>query len=285
MSVFAGYVRVSRVGDRSETLISPKLQEKAIRGWAKAHGHKILMLEPELDASGSDDDRPILGDAIAQIERGEFDGLAVWRLDRFARSLASSVRFLARIEEAGGTVESATEPYAADSTGRMSRNITMSIAEGERERQAEGFERAKADAVARCIHVSGHVPLGYVRNGERILEPDPIAAPFVVEAFKMRAGGSSWRVIAEMIGEGLGRPFYGPTVSRMIANPVYLGEARQGKHRNPDAHAPLVDRALWDSAQKSMPRPPRGKHEPRPAWGLDSLRRVLAANDVHDQHH
>lgn len=63
-----------------------------------------------------------------------------------------------------------------------------------------------------------------------------------------------------MIGQTLDRPFYGPTCSRIIANPVYLGQARQGKHVNDAAHPPLVDRELWDAAQLEMPRPPRGKH-------------------------
>jgi hypothetical protein len=65
-----------------------------------------------------------------------------------------------------------------------------------------------------------------------------------------------------MLAEGLKRPMFGPTVARMIKNPAYLGVARQGKkYENPNAHEAIVDRALWDAAQRPMPRPPRGKHE------------------------
>lgn len=243
-------------------MISPKLQERAIRTWAKQHGQQIVMLPAETDASGGDDSRPILLDAISRVESGELDGIAVWKLDRLTRSLSTSLKFLEQIEKAGGELRSASEEIDATTpSGRTTRNIFFSIAQGEREEKALGFEKAKADAVTRGIHISGWVPLGYRKNSERRLEPDPESADLVRRAFEMRADGASWRAIAEMFSVGLERPFYGATVSRLIENPVYLGEARQGKHRNPKAHEPLVTRAEWDAAQIAMPRPPRGKHE------------------------
>src|SRR5688572_28519664 len=118
MSRYAGYIRVSRVGDRGEALRSPDDQKRLIEEWAKSTGSDVEMLPPELDRSGADDTRPILLGAIERIERGELDGLAVYRLDRFTRSLASSVRMLERIEAAGGEVRSATERFENDSNGR-----------------------------------------------------------------------------------------------------------------------------------------------------------------------
>jgi hypothetical protein len=41
MATFAGYVRVSRVSDRAETLISPQLQEREIRSWSKTRGFDV----------------------------------------------------------------------------------------------------------------------------------------------------------------------------------------------------------------------------------------------------
>jgi hypothetical protein len=38
-------------------------------------------------------------------------------------------------------------------------------------------------------------------------------------------------------------------VSKIISNRVYLGEARSGKHVNPQAHEPLVTRAEFEAAQ------------------------------------
>ncbi len=101
---------MSRVGDRTETLRSPEDQERALRQWAKAEGHRLVMLPHELDASGRNAERPILNGALERIERGEFDGLAVYNLSRMTRSLKFSLEVLERVEGAKGQVHSVTEP-------------------------------------------------------------------------------------------------------------------------------------------------------------------------------
>ena len=46
----------------------------------------------------------------------------------------------------------------------------------------------------------------------------------------------------------------------MVRSRTALGEASQGKHVNPNAHEPLVDRATWEAAQVAQPKPARGIH-------------------------
>jgi site-specific DNA recombinase len=255
--MYAGYVRVSRVGDRRETLKSPEDQEREIRRWAKTSGNNVEILPAELDRSGADDDRPILLGAIERIEAGELAGIVVCRLDRFTRSLASSVRMIERIEKAGGKVISATEPV--DNGSDLLRNITLSIAQDERDRRAEDFERSKAAAIRAGIYV-GRAPLGYLKGEDRRLAPDPDVAPVVREAFQRRAAGESWSGLATFMAERLDRGMLPASVRVMIQNPAYTGVARQGTHQNPNAHEPIVDRATFEAAQLDHPRPPRGKH-------------------------
>jgi hypothetical protein len=40
-------------------------------------------------------------------------------------------------------------------------------------------------------------------------------------------------------------------VSKLLKNPVYLGEARSGKYKNPDAHEAIVGVSEWRAAQES----------------------------------
>ena len=201
MGTFAGYVRVSRVGDRTETLISPQLQEREIRSWAKPRGLGVWRCcRAELDRSGADDSRPILQGAIERIERGELDGVIVWNFARFTRSLASSVAFLEAIEQAGGRLYSTSEQIdPCTPAGRMTRNFLFSIAQAEREQKAEGFDKAKADAVKRGIWTAPVVPFGYRKNAERRLEPDPVEGPVRAEVIRRRGAGESWRSLAKYI--------------------------------------------------------------------------------------
>jgi site-specific DNA recombinase len=261
MGTFAGYVRVSRVGDRAETLISPQLQEREIRSWANARGFELEMLPAELDQSGADDSRPILQGAIERIERAELDGVIVWNFARFTRSLASSIAFLESIEQAGGQLHSTSEQIDASTpAGRMTRNFLFSIAQAERETKAEGFDKAKADAIERGIWTAPIVPFGYRKNEERRLEPDPVEGPIRAEVIQRRSGGESWHSLANYIREQTGRSFLPASVRQMVRSRTALGEASQGKHVNPNAHEPLVDRATWEAAQVAQPKPARGIH-------------------------
>jgi len=219
------------------------------------------MLPAELDRSGADDNRPILQGAIERIERGELEGVIVWNFARFTRSLASSVAFLELIERAGGQLYSTSEQIDPTTpAGRMTRNFLFSIAQAEREQKAEGFDKAKADAVKRGIWTAPVVPFGYRKNAERRLEPDPVEGPVRAEVIRRRGAGHSWRLLAKYIREETGRSFLPAAVRQMVRSRTSLGEASQGKHVNPNAHEPLVDRATWEAAQVAQPKPARGIH-------------------------
>jgi DNA invertase Pin-like site-specific DNA recombinase len=108
---FDGYIRVSRVGDRSgESYISPTTQEKAIRDWAQRRGERLEFNPPEENVSGGTMDRPILNAIMERIRRGESKGIVVYRLDRFARTLIGGYTALSELVEHGGEFASASEP-------------------------------------------------------------------------------------------------------------------------------------------------------------------------------
>jgi DNA invertase Pin-like site-specific DNA recombinase len=270
MRHYAGYIRVSRVGDRAKTLISPKLQKREILGWASGRDVELEMLKPELDQSGGKDQRPILQAAIDRIEYGELDGIVVWNFARFTRSLASSLRFLEAIEGVGGELHSASQPVDPDTpSGRMTRNFFFSIAQAEREEAAAGFEKAKADAIARGVWTAPHVPFGFVKNEDRRLEPHPTEAPVRAEIIRRRGGGgATWRQLRDYVSEQTGRNFTIDAVINMVSSRVNLGEVRQGEHVNPNAHPAIVDRATFEAAQVRQPKAPRGDHDEALLAGL-----------------
>ena len=124
--------------------------------------------------------------------------------------------------------------------------------------QAEDYlERIKANwsattqaAVAQGIHISGKVPVGYRRDEDRRLTPDPDTADAVRAAFEMRAGGASHREIVDHLRGEVGRGFAKSAITAMLRNRVYLGEARgPGGARNASAHPPLVSEELFAAVQ------------------------------------
>src|SRR4051812_28274646 len=110
-----GYVRVSQVRGRvGPSFISPRVQRDQIQGWIRANGAGLGRLYEELDESGGRDDRPMLLEAIHRIETSQSDGLVVAKLDRFGRSLVSSLRAIERIQRAGGIFVSVADGDRSD---------------------------------------------------------------------------------------------------------------------------------------------------------------------------
>jgi site-specific DNA recombinase len=254
---WAGYRRVSRVGDRGERLISPQLQEQRILGYAQARGLDVELLEPELDVSGARVKRPILEAAIIRIEQGELAGLIVSQIDRLSRMrLGDALAVLERIESAGGQVIAVAENIDATTPeGRFARNLFLSLAGMQRDRNRAEIMRSRRQAVERGIWPTNTPPIGYRKGAERRLEPTD-EAQMVRDAFEARAAGRPWSAVAEILGRGLSG------ARKVVTNRAYLGELRLEVDGdvvvNRTAHEPLVGRELFEAAQLDHPRPPRG---------------------------
>jgi DNA invertase Pin-like site-specific DNA recombinase len=261
---FAGYVRVSRVGDRSgESYISPDVQRAAIERWSETSHNAVVIFEPEENQSGGTMDRPIFNRILASIRRGEYRGIVVWKLDRFSRTMLGGLTALEELKSYNASFASATEPAFDFTTpmGEFFLGMNLSLAQYFRSLAREGWNTALTTAVGRGVHISPTVPYGYDKDESKRLVPND-AARYVVEAFAMRAEGKSWRQIADWLNANAsarpdGRLWVDKTVQRMVQRRVYLGLAHWGAEENPDAHQALVDAALWDRANRKVSFHPR----------------------------
>jgi site-specific DNA recombinase len=85
----AGYIRVSRVGGREgEGYISPSVQRDSIAAYAANMGTEIVEWFEDEDQSGGTAERPEFQRALTLCREGQVDGIAVMKIDRFARSAA-----------------------------------------------------------------------------------------------------------------------------------------------------------------------------------------------------
>jgi site-specific DNA recombinase len=258
------YVRVSDVRGRAgDGFISPKDQEERCRALAKARGYKTGEVFTDLDVSGGKMKRPDLDQAIARIGEGASGGIIVAKLDRFARTLVGGLQTLEEINDLGGVVIVADGEFdTSTATGELVLNMMLSLAQLELRRIKENWSTAKSHAVENGIHISRHVPPGYVRGEDRRLIPHPKHGKTITQAFQMAATGDPYARIAAYLNErelpvgGQDGAWQPNRIKRLLANRVYLGEARSGHgHANPNAHEGLTDLVTFQLAQRDRKGP------------------------------
>lgn len=166
---YIGYVRVSTW---REEKISPDIQKASIMEWARRHGRRIVAWVVDLDATGRNFQRKIMG-AIERVERREAKGIAVWRYSRFGRDRVGNAINLARLEAIGGRLESATEPVdATTAIGRFQRGMILEFGAFESDRTGEQWKEVHEHRLAALLPSGGRPRFGYVWFPRRVPDPD-----------------------------------------------------------------------------------------------------------------
>jgi DNA invertase Pin-like site-specific DNA recombinase/ribosomal protein L34E len=249
-----GYVRVSRVAGREgPAYISPTVQREAIERWAEFRGVEMVAWEVDEDESGGSQDRPGLRRIIDRIEAGETDGIACWRLNRFARNVGAAVQDVERIQAAGGVLAFVEEDI--DPTGPFGSfilTILLAVATLERDNIKSGWEAAQARAMERGAKI-GPTPFGYTREPDGTLSEHPAEGPIVTEAYRLAAQDGPQAASTYLERVAPHREWNTARARRSLGRRVYLGESQHAETVKRDAHPALTDRATWEAAQ-SIPR-------------------------------
>jgi DNA invertase Pin-like site-specific DNA recombinase len=196
----------------------------------------------ELDVSGGKriEDRE-LGRLVERVERGESDGIVVWKLSRFSRRLLDAVETTKRITDAGGRLI-AEDLDSMQSMSKALLGLMAGLAEEELDARREGWRQARARSVERGVP-NGRAPLGYRKRPDGRLEVVKADARKVLDAFKRSAAGEADSQIGRRYG------WSHTTTRQILANPAYIGVARSGEFSKEDAHPAIVDPRLWDAVQ------------------------------------
>ena len=190
------YVRVSTTkkskhGESAAFDQDPAVQERPLRDLVAQRGWTLYRVYSDR-ASGSQERRSGLDELVAAARRGEFNVVAVWRFDRFARSVKQLV--LALEEFRGLGIDFVSHQEALDTSTPMGRamfTVIAAMAELERsiirERVIAGLEAARQRGT---------------RSGNAIGRPRSVFDRGQVT--KLRAAGFSWKIIASRLGVGEG---------------------------------------------------------------------------------
>jgi DNA invertase Pin-like site-specific DNA recombinase len=201
-----GYVRVSSK-NRGQQVESRPAQERAIRAWCKAEGHRLVGVYVDEGVSGANGIEERIGfpEAMQAIEDGHADGLVVRELDRLHRDLMVQEQVLADLwrmrpevevfSTKSGEQQNCRRDDPDDPSRRMVRQILGAVAEYVRAQTVARLRAGKRRKQAAGGFIGGSPPFGWKAEGKELAE-DPTEQATLARIRELRGQGQSLRAIA-----------------------------------------------------------------------------------------
>ena len=192
----ASYIRVSTAEQANEG-VSLEAQYASIYECANRIKATIEFEHRDIQ-TGKNRDRKGFEGAMGRLHSGEVDGLIVYKLDRFSRSLPDIANLVEEFNKNGWHLISVRENLdTTTATGRMIIHILGTFAQFERElisdrtREALAYKKMKGE-------VYGKVPFGYDRVGDKLVI-NQREWDLTLHMGLMRRDGTSYGKIAEWL--------------------------------------------------------------------------------------
>jgi site-specific DNA recombinase len=238
---------------RGDDLTSPDLQEQAVRRYCARLGYDPVAWLCDIDMSGRSWSRRKVEQAVRMVEDGNARVIVVPRWSRFTRNLRDYVIQVARIEAAGGRLESALEEAdPATAAGLLQRDLFAILAQWESRLRGEQWRETVQRRHRAGLHHSPKAQLGY-RLIDRRYVPDRHEAPIVVELYARYlagAGGTALTQWLESVGVHsriTGGRWTPGGLRNMMNSGFAAGLLRVGDSYLPGAHLPLITMPTWQA--------------------------------------
>mgnify|MGYP002613739739 FL=1 len=248
------YARYSSDNQREES-IEGQIRECT----AYAEKNDITIVKHYIDRaiSAKTDNRPQFQQMIKDSDKKLFDIVLVWKLDRFARNRYDSARYKTQLKKNGVKLMSATEIISEGPEGIILESVLEGYAEYYSADLAEKVVRGQTENILKGRCNGGRGTFGYTLDSERKFHIDPLASPFVLEAFRKYRDGLTMKEIRDWLNENgiknpVGSAFTYNSVEHMLKNRRYIGELKFRNVVVPDAIPPIVPLELFDDVQEKI---------------------------------
>jgi site-specific DNA recombinase len=265
------YTRKSSEEGLEQDFNSLHAQREACEAFIKSqHGEGWRLVKTAYDdggLSGGTMERPALQRLLADIRERVIDVIVVYKVDRLTRSLADFAKMVELFDAHVVSFVAVTQQFnTTSSMGRLTLNVLLSFAQFEREVTGERIRDKIAASKRRGMWMGGTVALGYDASDHRLVI-NPVEAETVKGIFQRYLELRSVRLLKDDLDRrGIiskirlssngnrsgGKAFSRGALYELLSNPVYIGEIRHREERHPGQHEPIMDRELWERAQRQL---------------------------------
>lgn len=247
------YARVS-TDAQAEKGYSLQTQVDACRKKAEDMGATLITEHIDDGYSGSTLDRPALSDLRAAVRDRQANSVICYDPDRLSRNQFHQMLLIDEFQKAGVKPNFVTVNYDETAEGKLMYNIRGAVSEFERQKIRERTMRGKrGKAQAGKIVMNVH-PFGYGYDQESSMYTENNDSELVRKLFRMAGEGQSLSSVArklnlEKVPGPKGKMWHVGTISRILHNPMYAGEAIQFKDKRDQVDGKWVtterDPAEW----------------------------------------
>lgn len=246
------YVRYS---SNNQTEQSIEGQVRVCRDFCERHHIRVVEIYADRATSASKnlEKRVSFLKMIKDSEKGNFDAVVVYKLDRFSRSRYDSATYKYRLKRNGVQVISATENISNDPEGIILESVLEGMAEFYSAELSQKINRGMRESAYKHNSIGGSLPLGYKSVGKKLVI-DEKTAPIVREAFELYADGTTVAEICRIFNSrgyksSKGTPFGKSSFTKIFKNERYIGVYTFHDYRAEGVIPPIIDRDLWDRVQ------------------------------------
>jgi len=259
-------------------VLSIEAQITELRAFAKNENLEIVdeVIEKK---SAKSPGRPIFGDMLKRIEKGEVNGIVAWHPDRLARNSVDGGQIIYLLDI--GKLASLKFPsHWFENTPQGKFTLSMAFVQSKYyvDSLSENTKRGLRQKVRNGIFPS-LAPIGYINDSRtKSIVVEKKKAKVLRQAFEKYAKGNkrlediSHFLAKSGIVTRSGKPISKTRVGFVLSNPFYIGLFKYGGEIYEGKHEPIIAKKLFDEVQevlKSRGQPERKtKNEQQPYCGF-----------------
>ena len=253
------YVIYARKSSEGEDRQAKSIEDQVniMKEIAKKDGINILQIYYE-SKSAKSPGRPVFNEMIKNFEKGKFDAILCWKIDRLARNPKDEGTIKWMLQKGViKIIKTNDRDYLPDDNSLIA-SVEFGMATQYVKDLSKNVLRGLNEKVKRGEY-AGHAPVGYQTDYKtRKLLLDLESSPYIATAFRLYATGKfSIQSLADKLYEdGLrsktGKKVHHSTIHKIITNPIYYGYFMWKGELHKGIHERIVSKDLFDEVQKVL---------------------------------
>ncbi len=245
------YLRRSQDSEDRQVLSIPA-QERVLSELAAKRGFTVLGEPYRESMTAKQPGRPLFGDMMTRLKRGEADGVLCWKVDRLARNPVDAGDVIWNLGQKKFTIIVTTETdYTGSSDDKLFMSIMFGMATKYIDDLSENVKRGNREALENGFWPASP-KFGYMRDPvTRKQVPDPERYPGLMRLFRLRLSGLPMSDLLRVAEHDLhlrtrptrsrgGHPLWMSRLYEVLRDPFYMGVmVYQGKQYKGN-HEPML---------------------------------------------